>query len=108
MDTAFILALFKRAVHAQQIKISLHAAEEAIAENITRRDIESVMLNAQLLEDYPDWWLGPSCLIYGQTNTGRDLHVVLSYSELPVTVITVYEPESPKWVTPTVRGRNKQ
>ncbi len=108
MDTNSILDLFKQAVRERQLKISLHATEEAVAENITRPDIEEVMLNAQLLEDYPDWWLGPSCLIYGRTNSGRDLHVVASYSELPVTIITVYEPLPPKWITPTLRGgKNK-
>lgn len=108
MDIASILGLFRRAVHEQQIKISLHAAEEALIEHITRHEIESVMLNAQLLEDYPDWWLGPSCLIYGQTDAGRNLHIVVSYSGLPVTIITVYEPKPPKWITPTLRGGKKQ
>jgi hypothetical protein len=108
LDIASILGLFRRAVHEQQIKISLHAAEEALIEHITRHEIESVMLNAQLLEDYPDWWLGPSCLIYGQTDAGRNLHIVVSYSGLPVTIITVYEPKPPKWITPTLRGGKKQ
>jgi hypothetical protein len=102
-----ILALFKRAVREQQLKISLHAVEEALAEHITRSEIEAVLLNAQLLEDYPNWWLGPSCLIYGQTDTGRDLHIVASYLSLPVTIITVYEPRPPKWITPTLRGEQK-
>jgi hypothetical protein len=104
LDTAAILDLFERAVREHQIKISLHAAEEALAEEITRPEIEEAMLNAQLLEDYPDWWLGPSCLIYGQTERRRDLHLVVSYSGLPVTIITVYEPCPPKWVTPIERG----
>lgn len=108
MDTPAILDLFKRAVKECQIKISLHAAEEALAEEITRREIEAALLNAQLLEDYPDWWLGPSCLICGRTDAGRDLHIVASYSGLPVTIITVYEPRPPKWVTPTLRGGHKQ
>lgn len=108
MDAASILDLFKRAVREQQLKISLHAVEEALAENITRAEIEAAMLNAQLLEDYPDWWLGPSCLIYGRTEAGRDLHIVASYSGLPVTIITVYEPRLPKWIAPTLRGGNKQ
>jgi len=84
-------------------KLSLHAAEEALAEHITRAEIEAAMFDAQMLEDYPDWWLGPSCLIYGRTDSGRDIHVVVSYSGLPVTVITVYEPKLPKWFTPTER-----
>ena len=54
MDTASILDLFKQAVREQQIKISLHAAEEALADHITRPEIEEAMLDAQLLEDYPD------------------------------------------------------
>ena len=108
MDAAAILELLKRAVHTQQIKVSLHVAEEALAENITRREIEETMDSAQLLEDYPDWWLGPSCLVYGRTANERDLHIVVSYSELPVTIITVCEPQPPKWTTPTQRGRGSQ
>ena len=104
MDTASILDLFEQAVREHQLKISLHAAGEALAEHITRPEIEEAMLNAQLLEDYPDWWLGPSCLIHGRTEAGRDLHIVASYSGLPVTIITVYEPHPPKWITPTLRG----
>ncbi len=107
MDPVSILALFKQAVQEQQLKISLHAAEEALAENITRSEMETVLLNAQLLEVYPDWWLGPCCLIYGQTDNDRDLHLVASYSGLPVTIITVYDPRPPKWVTPTKRGGKK-
>jgi hypothetical protein len=104
LDTEAVLATLDQAVRARQIKISLHATEEALAEEITRREIEAALLSAEILEDYPDWWLGPSCLIHGQTGAGRHLHVVLSYSGLPVTIITVYEPRPPNWVTPTQRG----
>jgi hypothetical protein len=107
VDPEPVLRLFKRAVQEGQIMLSLHAAEEALAENITRPEIEAALLNAQVLEDYPDWWLGPSCLIYGRTRVGRDLHIVTSYSELPITIITVYEPRPPKWMTPTRRGGNR-
>jgi len=108
LNAAFILELLKRAVQEEQIKVSLHAAEEAMAEHITRLEIESVMLDAQLLEDYPDWWLGPSCLITGRTEAGRDLHLVVSYSGLPITIITVYEPQPPRWITPILRGGHKR
>ena len=104
MVPAAILELLKEAVYRQQIKISLHAVEEALMEHITRAEIEAALISAQLLEDYPDWWLGPSCLVYGQAQTGRDLHIVASYSGLPIAIITVYEPRAPKWRSPTVRG----
>ena len=54
MDTAAILDLLKRAVDERRVKISLHAAEEALADEISRREIEAEMLSAELLEDYPD------------------------------------------------------
>lgn len=106
LDIDAILGLLREAVHKRQIQLSLHAAQEALAEQITRPEIEAAMLNAQLLEDYPDWWLGPSCLIYGRTEAKRDIHLVVSCSELPVTIITVYEPRRPKWITPTRRREN--
>ncbi|MBN1483927.1 MAG: DUF4258 domain-containing protein [Chloroflexia bacterium] len=107
MDAPAILKLLKHAVAERQVKISLHAVQEALAEEITRGEIESAMRDAQFLEDYPDWWLGPSCLILGRTERGRSLHLVVSYSGLPVTIITVYEPRPPKWITPIVRGGGK-
>lgn len=54
MDASAILKRLKQAVEEHQVKISLHAAEEALAEEITRPEIEWAMLNARLLEDYPD------------------------------------------------------
>lgn len=108
MDIAAIFTLFERAVREHQVKISLHAAEQALAEEITRAEIEAVMQRAQVLENYPDWWLGPSCLICGQTDAGRELHIVASYSGLPMTIITVYEPHPPRWVTPTKRGGRRR
>jgi hypothetical protein len=106
LDTEAIRTLLREAVAQQQLKLSLHAAEEALAETITRPEIEAALQTAQVLEDYPDWWSGPACLIYGQTEAGRDLHLVVSYSDLPVTIITAYLPRPPKWVTPTQRGDN--
>ena len=100
MDTKAVVELLKRAVDEGQVRISLHAAEEALAETITRADIEAVLRDAEVLEDYPDWWLGPSCLVLGRTAASRHLHIVVSYAGLPVTVITVYEPQPPRWITP--------
>jgi hypothetical protein len=71
MKEAKILTFIQRAVRTGQVKISLHAAEEALVEEITRSEIEEIILSAKVLEDYPDWWLGASCLVYGRTKRGR-------------------------------------
>ena len=104
MRAASILRVIRRAVRLEQIKISLHAAEEAIEEEITRSEILEAFANVVVVEDYPEWWLGPCCLLYGQTKNGRDLHILSSYGGVPITIVTVYEPKPPIWVTPTQRG----
>ncbi|GAB4578822.1 MAG: hypothetical protein Fur0022_15590 [Anaerolineales bacterium] len=104
MDEATILSFIQHAVKTDQVKISLHAAEEALAEEITRSEIEEVLLSAQILEDYSDWWLGARCLLYGKTKQRRDIHIVSSYHSLPITIVTVYIPQPPKWKTPIERG----
>ena len=99
-----LLATVHEAVETGQVKLSLHALGEAVADGITRSDILEALADAHVLEDYPDWWLGPCCLLYGVTWGGRDLHIVVSYDGLPVTIITTYEPRPPTWATPTRRG----
>ena len=49
MDQVAVLDLLKQAGETRQIKISLHAAEEALAENITRVEIEAALLTTELI-----------------------------------------------------------
>jgi len=52
-----------------------------------------------VIENYPDDKYGPSCLIFGRTAAGRPIHVQCSYSSRPlVKIITVYEPDSERWI----------
>ncbi|MBU0511756.1 MAG: DUF4258 domain-containing protein [Chloroflexi bacterium] len=104
MSKQDVINTTQQAVRTGQIKISLHAAEEAVAEDIHRTEILEALSNITILEEYPNWWLGPCCLLYGQTHAGRNLHIVSSYQQLPITIITLYEPKPPKWITPTKRG----
>jgi len=104
MHTTEILQIIQSAVETHQVKISLHATQEALADEITRPEILETLLSGVVLEDYPDWWLGASCLLYGKTQQGRAIHIVSSYHSMPITIVTVYVPKPPKWITPTQRG----
>jgi len=44
----------------------------------------------------------PSCLVYGKTENGRDLHVQVSLPPI-VVIITIYEPDPEEWVDCEVR-----
>ena len=95
----------KRTIRDQAIKLSFHAYEEAFAERISVDEIREALLNGTIIEDYATHRRGPCCLVHGQTDTGRDLHLVITSSLSPVLVITVYEPKAPFWITPVMRGK---
>ena len=82
----------QQAVRQSGINLSLHAQEEAIADDIFFDEMQEALLNGMIIEDYPPHRRGSCCLVYGQTEAGRDLHIVITSSLVPVLIITVYEP----------------
>ena len=94
----------QQAIQTRDINVSRHALREAIAEVISVDEVRQALLSGMIIEDYPEHRRGPCCLVYGQTDAGRDLHVVITSTLSPVLVITVYEPRAPFWTTPVTRG----
>ena len=73
-----------------------------IKRSIDRVEIEETVLAGEIIEEYPDEKYSPSCLIYGKTDNGRDLHVQLSLPPL-VVIITVYDPDPEEWINGKIR-----
>tara|TARA_Y100000294_G_scaffold102592_1_gene95285 strand:+ start:812 stop:1039 length:228 start_codon:yes stop_codon:yes gene_type:complete len=73
-----------------------------IKRSITRSEIEEAVISGEIIEEYPDDKYSPSCLIYGRTNTGRDLHVQLSLPP-PIIIITTYDPVPEEWIDCKIR-----
>jgi hypothetical protein len=91
------LQTIQEQVRQGEYEISVHAEKERYAEDISLSDIETTILNGEILEDYPDDLRGESCLILGHAE-GRPIHVVCGYtSTRSIRVITVYLPKQPKW-----------
>jgi len=74
-----------------------HAIERSIERKIAEEDMAEVILNGEIIEEYPEDKYGPSCLIFGRTRQGRPIHVQCS---LPpeVWIITLYEPDPNEWL----------
>lgn len=85
------------------MRISLHAATAMFEDGFTRADLERVLATALLLENYPGYYRGPCCLLYGDTSSQRPMHIVCSTAGPIAVIITAYEPTLPKWLTPTRR-----
>ena len=83
-------------------RFSDHSAKRMIEKSVDRHEVEGVVLGGEIIEEYPCDKYSPSCLIYGKTSKGRNLHVQISYPPV-VVVITTYEPDPEEWVNGRVR-----
>ena len=91
----------------ESVRVTVHAHQEMVEENIVLDDVLRVLRRATVVENYPDHKRGSCCLVCGQNSTERDLHVVCTTSLDIAIIITVYEPKPPKWQDPFTRGRKE-
>lgn len=80
-----------------QIFITNHAPERFRIRNIRMIDIKSGLYNGEIIEQYPDDFPFPSCLISGMTNDNRHIHIVMSDEGNASRIITAYIPAIDKW-----------
>ena len=84
-------------IKSGEYRFSDHAVKRMIQKSIDRFEVENAITKGEIIEEYPDDKYSSSCLIYGKTKAGRDLHVQISLPPV-VVVITVYEPDLGEWV----------
>lgn len=71
-------------------RLTIHAFERCVERYISPEEVKLVILNGEIIEEYPKDKYGPSCLIYGITEGRKILHIQCSLD--PVWVITAYDP----------------
>ena len=83
-----------------RFEFSRHALDQSITRDISVTEIREVFsTKIKILEKYPDDKYGPSCLILGFTKSNRPIHIQCSYPSRPILkIITLYEPDSSKWI----------
>ena len=64
---------------------------------ISAKEIERVVKEGDLVEDYPQDSRGHSCLIMGWGNEQQGIHVVWSPKEDYLAIITAYIPDPTQW-----------
>ena len=64
---------------------------------IETREVHMVVERGDLIEDYPEDARGHSCLLCGEGNGGRSVHVVCSPKDDFLAVITAYLPSNSQW-----------
>ena len=98
-----VLTRIRAQAAAEDVRVTQHAQQKMIEENILLDDVFEAVDAGQILEDYPKHRRGACCLINGLTQDGHSLHIVCTTAQPVLIIITVYEPKLPKWITPTQR-----
>ena len=76
-----------------KIKWSNHAVSRLQKRNITRKDVINCIMQGKIIEEYPDYWLNPACLVFGFALSGKIIHVVVGLDEY-AHIITAYYPDN--------------
>lgn len=88
-----------RRAAAQRILFLPHAIRQMSRPErmITSEEVCAVVETGEVIEDYPNDPRGHSCVVLGQVEGGRVIHVVCSPKEDYLAIITAYVPSKEDW-----------
>lgn len=84
-------------VKNNNIKWTEHCSFRMFERMITRIDVQTALLNGNIIEYYPNDYPYPSCLVLGYTSNNIPLHIVCGIGKEHLYIITVYSPNEAKW-----------
>ena len=88
---------FRKINKSENIVISLHGQLRLNERNITVDDVMNAIDNGEIIEQYPDDFPFPSCLILGLSINDVYIHIVVSMNDNKIYLITAYVPNTDKW-----------
>ena len=65
--------------------------------DIIRADVKNGIMNGEIIEEYPNDFPNPSCLIFGYNINRRILHIIAGCDNINLYVITAYYPDTKKF-----------
>lgn len=74
-----------------------HTMKRIMERRISRADVKACIMSGEIIEQYPDDYPYPSCLVFGCSVEGRALHVVAGEGDGSLWIITAYWPDPLKW-----------
>ena len=77
--------------------VTEHASHRFRQRGIRAIDIRNVVFNGEIIEQYPDDYPFPSCLILGKGSDEKIIHTVMSDEGTSSMIITAYYPDSNQW-----------
>lgn len=98
----------KQLVREDKIRWTNHAIIRLFQINITQEDIQSAILNGEIIEEYENDYPYASCLVYGINIENKVLHIVCGMNESELWIITAYYPDNVSWENDLKTRREKK
>lgn len=101
------IELIKSLCNENKLQWTNHILVRLLQRNIKITDVKEAILSGKIIEEYPDDYPHPSCLILGITLNKQFLHIVCGIDKNLLWLITAYKPSINEWdETFTKRRRN--
>lgn len=80
-----------------KVMITVHSMQRFRERNIKYSDIINCIKNGEIIEQYPNDYPYPSCLVLGISCNEQQLHIVCGTDGEYLWIITAYYPSEDKW-----------
>lgn len=74
-----------------------HVLKRLLLRGISQADVLQAIYSGEIIEDYPDDYPYPSCLLFGHDTAGAALHVCCGRGPGEIWMITAYHPDPDEW-----------
>jgi hypothetical protein len=85
-----------------EFEVTVHARERMAERGVSTEDLISLIINGEIIEDYPDDFPYPSALILGYI-LGAPFHIVAAKGRNLVKIVTVYRADGEIWLNHRTR-----
>ena len=81
------LEIYQKLCSKSKILWTQHCLQRMQERDISRADVKNGIATGEIIEDYPEDYPNPSCLIFGYNVNGQILHIVAGCDNINVYII---------------------
>ena len=83
------LEIYQKLCSESKVLWTQHCLQRMQERDISRADVKNGIATGEIIEDYPEDYPNPSCLIFGYNVNGRILHIVAERNEFLAVLYTL-------------------
>lgn len=85
------------AADLKNLNFSVHSLDRLKERGIFISDVQNALMHGEIIEQYPNDYPFPSCLVIGGSCGGKTMHVCCGIGNNKIWIITAYFPATDKW-----------